>query len=791
MSTQPGSGFSMMELSEERRFRLLVDAIVDYAIYLLTPDGCVSSWNAGAQRIKGYLPAEIIGQHFSRFYTLEDQAAGLPSSALDKAATDGKFEGEGWRVRKDGTRFWASVVIDAIRDDAGNLLGFAKVTRDITERKAAQEALQESEQRFRLLVQGVTDYAIYMLSPAGEITNWNAGAQRITGYTADEVVGTHFSRFYTEEERARGLPMAGLATAAEKGRYAHEGWRVRKDGTTFLAQVVIEAIHDDRGSLIGYAKITRDITERRAAAQALKEATTALHHAQKLESIGKLTGGVAHDFNNILQVIGGNLQLLSAYVGNNERAAKRVEAALGAVDRGARLSAQLLAFARRQPLQPAVINPAGLIRGMDDLLRRSLGETIHVETVIAAGLWNTLIDRHQLENVILNLAINARDAMPGGGTLTIEAGNSMLDDDYAASCFDVPAGQYVMIAVSDTGTGMTPEVLEQACEPFFTTKAEGEGTGLGLSMAYGFVKQSGGHFRIYSEVGHGTTVKMYFPRSFEEEAQVRSSSHGPVAKGTGTILVVEDDIAVQTTVVDMLNSFGYTVLKADDAESALVILKSGVQIDLLFSDVVMPGKLRSPDLAQQAQSLIPGIKVLFTSGYTQNAIVHGGRLDPGVHLLSKPYRREQLARKVSDLLADRQNAPAKQQSPRSAADAGAASSMPARRILVVEDDADCRQMACDLLAMLGNTAQGAATAEEAITLLSEVPFDVLFTDVGLPGMDGFSLAGKAKANQPALKIIVASGYGELPDHKPAFSFIALPKPYAMTELKKALEQADA
>jgi signal transduction histidine kinase/DNA-binding response OmpR family regulator len=530
------------------------------------------------------------------------------------------------------------------------------------------------------------------------------------------------------------------------------------------------------------------VTER---TKALEETKAALQRSQKLESIGKLTGGVAHDFNNILQIIGGNLQLLHGYVGQNELAVIRLETALGAVERGGKLSSQLLAFARRQPLEPVVVSLGRIIREMDDLLRRALGETISIETVVAAGLWNTYVDSHQLENVILNLAINARDAMPGGGKLTIEIGNSLLDDDYVLLQPDTTAGQYVMLAVSDTGTGMTPEVMEQACEPFFTTKSEGEGTGLGLSMAYGFVKQSGGHFKIYSEVDHGTTVKMYFPRSFGTETARASysSSSRPIMGGTETILVVEDDIAVQTTVVEMLISLGYRVLKADDAESALIILKSGVAIDLLFTDVVMPGPLRSPELARQAKLLIPGIEVLFTSGYTQNAIVHSGRLDPGVHLLSKPYRREKLARKVRHLLANRaQSAPSEQATP-TLAETDASAQTQGWRILVVEDNQDLQQMACEILTLLGHRAQGAATAEAALELLAGNQFDVLFTDFSLPGINGIELARTAKRDRPELKIIFASGYGDVVENVAELQCIILTKPYDITKLREALNQS--
>jgi PAS domain S-box-containing protein len=641
-------------LIDEQRFQMLVAAINDYAIYMLDIAGNVVSWNAGAQRFKGYLPEEIIGQHFSRFHTPEDQAAGIPAKALHLAETEGKFEAEGWRVRKDGTRFWASIVIDPIRGKDGRLLGFAKITRDISERKAADEALRQSEQQFRMLVQGVTDYAIFMLDQNGHITNWNAGAQRIKGYTESEIIGQHFSRFYTPEDQASGIPATALRTAVTEGRFEQEGWRVRKDGTRFMAHVIIDPIRNGMGEVIGYAKITRDITEKQESAAALKRTERALQQSQKMETIGKLTGGVAHDFNNLLQIISGNLQLLSKDVAGNERAQRHLTNALAGVSRGAKLASYLLAFGRRQALAPKVVNIGRSVFAMEDMLRRSLGETIDVETMVSGSLWHTYVDVAQVENALLNLSINARDAMDGTGKLTIEIGNTFLDDDYARAHAEVTAGQYVMLAVTDTGSGMPPDVLAQAFDPFFSTKPEGKGTGLGLSMVYGFVKQSGGHIKIYSELGHGTTVKVYLPRSMETEDVIVNHEAPVVIGGSETILVAEDDEQVCATVVAMLTELGYQVLKVSDAAGALTIIESGVKIDLLFTDVVMPGPLRSPDLARKARERVPDLAVLFTSGYTQNAIVHGGRLDPGVELLSKPYTREALARKIRHVITNQQ-----------------------------------------------------------------------------------------------------------------------------------------
>ena len=761
------------ELTVLRHTRMLVQQVADYAIYMLTPEGVVASWNAGARRFKGYTDAEIIGQHFSRFYTEEDKATGLPQRALRTARDQGQFEDEGWRVRKDGTRFWASVVIDAVREENGELIGFAKITRDISEKKRAADALRESEECFRLLVQGVIDYAIYMLSPQGYITNWNQGAERIKGYTAAEAIGSHFSRFYRAEDQEIGLPMRALQQAAEHGRWEAESWRVRKDGTQFFAHVVIDAIRDDTGKLLGYAKVTRDITQ----SMELKRAHTALQHSQKLESVGKLTGGVAHDFNNILQVIGGNLQLLGAQLGANAKASAHLEAALQAVHRGAKLSRQLLAFARRQPLQPVVANLGQALAANEDLIQRAVGEAIEVRSVTAEGLWNTAVDPGQFDNVLLNLAINARDAMAEGGKLTMEVVNAVLDDHYTAALPDVASGQYVEVAVSDTGSGMSKEVMEHAIEPFYSTKPEGRGTGLGLSMAFGFVKQSGGHFRIYSEVGLGTTIKMYFPRSHAAETASAVYVETPASGGNETIVVVEDDKAVQNVVVEMLDSLGYTVLKADNPDSALSVLKSGIRCDLLFTDVVMPGNMKSTELARLATALLPSLQVLFTSGYAQSAIMHAGRLDPDVHLLSKPYQRDELGRKVRQLLDLRGPAPA-------SADAARVSA--SKRILLVEDEPDALALTVEILEMLGHRVVAAANGETALQLSEDQHFDLLLTDIQLPGISGTQLATRMRLRQPGLDLIFISGAAAGGSHNALPDARFLQKPYTLTNLRELL-----
>jgi len=762
-----------------------VASVSDYSIFAISAEGRILSWNSGARTIHGYEADEIVGQPLDLLYTAGDRQRGVPAAGLEIARRKGRHDTEGWRIRKDGTTFWASVVINALHAEDGQLAGFVKIVRDMTDKKAAHDAVLESERRFRIMVHGVTDYAIFMLSPEGLVTNWNSGARRIKGYTADEIIGSHFSRFYLPEDAAAGLPQRGLDAAAKDGRFEAEGWRVRKDGTRFWAHVVIDAIREDDGTLAGFAKITRDITERMESNRLLEDARKALFQSQKMEAIGKLTGGVAHDFNNVLQVLRGNLELLDKRHAGDVWTRERLDKALDAVERGAKLASQLLAFGRQQPLQPVVINLAPAIRGMDDLLRRALGETIEMETVVAGGLWNTLVDIHQLENVILNLAINARDAMPDGGKLTMELANAMLDDQYVTGVPDVPAGQYVMLAVTDTGTGMPPEVVEQAFEPFFTTKAEGQGTGLGLSTAYGFVRQSGGHARIYSEVGYGTTIRIYLPRSTETAVEPPPRPSVKLQGGTETILVVEDDLKVQSTVVDTLSGLGYRVLKADSTEEALTVIRSGVHLDLLFTDVVMPGLPRSPEMVAQAVRLLPGLKVLFTSGYTQNAIVHGGRLDPGVELLSKPYSREQLAAKIRQML----RATGATEPDRPATLAAAHAGTPGLRVLLVDDDVALLEATSELIRILGHEPVITGSPDEALRWLGERTFDVLLADLAIPGKSGIELAAKAVQLRPALRVIFASG-NEMPD-APAltFNWKALRKPYTLDQLSKVLDSS--
>ena len=619
-------------MSDEQRFQYLVSGISDYAIYMLDPDGFVSSWNAGARRFKGYLTHEILGQHFSRFHTPEDQAAGMPARALAQALAEGKFEAEGWRVRKDGGRFWAHVVIDPIYDEHGTLLGYAKVTRDVTERKKAEDALRESEQRFRLLVQGVTDYAIYMLSPEGKVSNWNVGAERIKGYTWDEIVGQHFSRFYTEQDRGAGVPKLALSTAARVGRYEAEGWRLRKDGTRFWAHVVIDAIRDAGGELVGFAKITRDLTEKKAAAEALEKANVALFQAQKMESIGQLTGGIAHDFNNLLSVLSSGLELLNLNRRTNADD-KTFDSMRRAVDRGATLTQQLLAFARQQPLEAETRNINRVISGFESVLRRAGNASIDFNLSLDPNAYSAVIDSARLESALLNLVVNARDAMPDGGRLSVTTANVTLKQGEVAA---LPAGRYVTVTVSDTGTGMSPETISRAFEPFYTTKEIGKGTGLGLSQVYGFIKQSEGEVVIRSVQGEGTAISIYLPA-------VTGAVNESVDDGSELVLIVEDEPDLMDVAASLFISMGYQVLTAACSQEAIGLLASH-PVDILFSDVIMPDGMNGVELANFTREHYPDVKIMLASGYALPAlkIAHLNLSD--FSFVNKPYRLADLAR---------------------------------------------------------------------------------------------------------------------------------------------------
>ncbi len=616
---------------------------------MLDSGGHIVSWNAGAQRVKGYNEDEIVGKHCSRFYTPEDRKADLPSTALQIATETGRFESEGWRLRKSGERFWAHVVIDAIRDGDGKLIGYVEITRDLTERKRAAEELRQSEKQFRMLVQGVTDYAIYMLDPDGCVSSWNVGAHRIKGYSAEEILGEHFSRFYTHEDREAGVPDRALETAAKEGRYEKEGWRVRKDGSRFWASVIIDAIHDDAGSLLGFAKITRDITEKMEAQRALERAREELFQAQKMEAIGQLTGGVAHDFNNLLMAILGSLDLLKSRLPESPDISPLIENAIKGAERGTSLTQRLLAFSRRQQLTLQAVDVVDLVRRMKDLLQTSLGPAVQIETRFPLKLPNVSSDQNQLENALLNLAVNARDAMPNGGELVISAKTQQLA---CGEITELEAGSYVCLSVKDNGEGMDEQTLVNATTPFFTTKGIGKGTGLGLSMVQGLMGQCGGKLVLRSEEGEGTTAELWLRAvdavEHSTSKQEITTSYSEVAmRQSLRVLAVDDDSLVLMNTVLMLEDLGHCVVEAQSGEDALRKLHEGDAVDLIITDEGMP-RMKGSELVHEVRKTWPGMPIILATGYGDLSFSP----EENLKVLNKPFMQRQLANVIKETMGE-------------------------------------------------------------------------------------------------------------------------------------------
>jgi PAS domain S-box-containing protein len=496
--------------------------------------------------------------------------------------------------------------------------------------------LLEAERRFRILVQGVTDYAIFMLDPEGKVANWNAGAERIKGYTPEEIVGEHFSRFYTPEERDAGVPDRALGIALEAGRYEAEGWRVRKDGTRFWASVVLDAIKDEDGKLIGFAKITRDMTEKREAQLRLDESREQLFRAQKMEALGQLTGGLAHDFNNLLTAILGACELALRNVKDEEKVTRMLDGVRASAQRGASLTKQLLAFARAQPLEIKQIDLKQFFSDVTTLVRPSLRSDIEVVTEISDQLWPIDADAGALELALLNLAFNARDAMKQGGTLKISAHNEVLEGKPEGL-----RGEHVVVRVTDTGSGMPREVMDRVFEPFFTTKSFGEGTGLGLSQVFGFAKQLGGAVVVESEIGKGSSFTLYIPASGGESSHARLNG----SRTLGRVLVVEDDTFVAELAADMLSELGFHTTVAHSAKEALERLAAGDKPKLVFTDIVMPGGITGIELAQKVRERFPELPILLTTGYSEQVAA-----SHGFPVLQKPYQLDALANAVGEVL---------------------------------------------------------------------------------------------------------------------------------------------
>jgi PAS domain S-box-containing protein len=627
-----------------------VATVHDYALLLLDPDGCIMSWNHGAELINGYRADDIVGRHFSCFYPPEDILTRRPQRELEIAATSGRFEDISARVRKDGSRFLAEVVITAIHSSDGALRAFGEITRDVTARAAAEAVLKASESRLRNLIATVLDTVVdglVTIDRHGVVQSFNKACVSLFGYSPEEVIGQNVRILMPEPYRGEhdGYIEAYLATGV--ARIIGSGREVmgrRKDGSTFPMELAVgESPQAGNHAFVG---IVRDVTERRE----METQREQLRQSQKMEAVGQLTGGLAHDFNNLLAIIIGNLDMLSETCAEDRVTDELVRDALDSALRGADLTRRLLAFARRQPLQPERADINEVIGAIVRLLARTLGENITIEMSLSPNVWPVQIDRAQFEAVIANLATNARDAMPRGGALLIDTCNGRLDAAYAVAHTDVVPGDYVVVEVSDSGTGMPPDILLRIFEPFFTTKEQGKGTGLGLSMVFGFMKQSGGHITVYSEPGKGTTFRLYLPRLQEAAVvQVESSDEPASRGGSETILVVEDNAGLRRIVVRQLGEAGYRVLEAPDADAALTIIESPEPIHLLLTDVVMPGAMDGRDLARVAMARRPSLRTLLTSGFPDGRW-GGSTPRTGNRLLSKPYRKEELRRTVREVL---------------------------------------------------------------------------------------------------------------------------------------------
>jgi PAS domain S-box-containing protein len=504
-----------------------------------------------------------------------------------------------------------------------------------TKDQQRQRDLFESERNFRILVEGVADCALYMLDPNGVVTSWNIGGQRIKGYAPTEIIGQHFSRFYTEADRTSGKPLRALRIAREQGRYEEDGWRVRKDGTFFWASVVIDPIYED-SNLVGFAKITRDITERREAQLKLEQMQQQLAESQKLDALGQLTGGVAHDFNNLLMIISGSLYTLKKAVGDDPKCQRAVSAIEGATKRGASLTSQLLTFARRQSVNPQVIDVAERIDALREVLDTGVGSTITLHLDVTPAVWPIMVDVTEFETALVNLVINARDAMTSGGVITVSAHNV------------APGGEagtvgHVAISVEDTGAGIAPDVLGKIFDPFFTTKPIGKGTGLGLSQVHGFAHQAGGTVKVASELGKGTRITILLPRK-ETAITAEDANAVDIGGGSGTVLLVEDNPEVASVSAGLLEQLGYTVRRVANAEAALRELELD-GIDLVFSDIVMPGKMDGLGLARHLKAVRPRLPILLASGYSDAALSVRGDFP----ILRKPYEIHELSQAIAKL----------------------------------------------------------------------------------------------------------------------------------------------
>jgi PAS domain S-box-containing protein len=604
-------------------------------------------WSDQLFEIYGVPPERFGGtlDEFMRFVHPDDRAQ--VGESIRKALKSGKsFSHEERIVRPDGSIRHLHSAGEVVRAANGGAVRMLGICVDVTERKQAEQALRESEQNFQLLLKGARDYAIYMLDTDGRVRSWNDSAQRIKGYSADEIMGRHFRIFLPEDVRATDIADQALITAAREGQYEGEVWLVRKDGSRFFASIVMDAIRNEAGELIGFAKLVRDVTDQREAQMALEQAEEQLAQAQKMEALGQLTGGIAHDFNNLLMIVSGYAQILQGRL-KEPKEKQAIEAIRAATGRGEKLTRQLLAFSRRQQLMPVVVDLRQRIDAVRDMLAPSLRGNIELIYDIEDKVWPVEVDLGELELALVNIAVNARDAMPDGGTITLSARNMVLKPGSAAGALE---GDFVALAIIDTGSGMPDDVLARVFEPFYTTKPVGKGTGLGLSQVHGFALQSGGAATVSSEVGKGTAVTIYLPRSRAEPSlnvDEGFASEGDV--GQGTVLLVEDSREVAEVTSTLFEQLGYRVVRSENAAEALRHLQQGIHFDLVFSDIVMPGPMNGLALAQACRDNFPDLPVLLTSGYSDAVQLADGRFD----ILRKPFEMAALERAVEAVISER------------------------------------------------------------------------------------------------------------------------------------------
>jgi PAS domain S-box-containing protein len=630
----------------EQLFIAAVESAND-AIVTETLDGVITGWNQAAEHFFGFSSQEAIGERIDIVVPdeLRDEARGFLAKIKNNEKVD---HHETVRTTKDGRRIDVSLSVSSLKSPSGEIIGAVKVTRDISAKKKAQEALLESEQMARAIIDTALD-AFLQLDKNGTVIGWSPKAEAMFGWSHQEVVGQKLRDFAipAENRETYSERIAQFLRDAENGTVGrrYEAQSQRRDGKRIDTEISLTALRRRDGHVINC--FIRDITERVAAEEQLKQ-------AQKMESIGQLTGRVAHDFNNLLTVIIGNLDLLRDDVAGHPAAEEKIDVILHASERGADLTRHMLAFSRRQPLNPKPVDVNALVENMTRMLSRTLGGSVAVEVHTAADPLTALVDASQLETALLNIALNARDAMPDGGALTISTRVAELDEDYAALHQGVKPGTYAAIEIADSGTGIPPDLLERIFEPFFTTKPAGKGTGLGLSMVYGFIKQSGGHINAYSEIGRGTVFKLFLPPARPAARIEAIESNGPRAAklgGNEVILAVDDNPDIRAAVTAQLRSLGYQVREADSAHAALQILDAAERIDLLFTDMIMPGGLNGKELATKARAKRADLKVLFTSGFPGTSGRHGAQLEPGDVLLSKPYHKHDLAKAIQQVMS--------------------------------------------------------------------------------------------------------------------------------------------